>query len=111
MAWVTADEQLAGGVGVAEQGGVTPTPTTYTFLEAHEIIKKLVDKRGSSNKCITLEDIQTDTGMTATQVKEHLDVMILDEAITNVYTENGNPMVCSIDAMQKLINKLRELKV
>jgi hypothetical protein len=44
-------------------------------------------------------------------VREHLEIMEIDESVKYMETGTEDPMVCGIDALQRLVENLRKLKV
>ena len=118
MGRVLLDEKIVGTTKIsAKAPPVTPPvsppvtpPTTVGFLERHKKIKKVVDKEGKLYRCPSVNDIATEVGLSVEDTKLHLDVMETDEAIKPVQ-KGDNPPICSIDAMQRLVDSLRKLRV
>ena len=134
MVWVTEERKAVGGVGLTEEGvpvpGPTPpevpvtptpppgvglrpaeiTPVEIGFLADHKKIKSIIDKRGYRYLCTKPSKIADDTGLPLDVVLEHLKVMELDESAK--FMETGeDALICGIDALQRLVENLRKLKV
>lgn len=125
MVWKTADRTVVGQVGIGRPPATPPftppvtppiTPPVTpaiptTFYEDHVKIKKAIDKKGKSGYCITPAEIAADTSLPLGTVNEHLRIFELDEAATTVQKGVDNPAICSTDALDALIKKLRKLRV
>lgn len=96
-------------VGTVALGGEPPTPTG--FLERHKEIKSVIDKKGYYNyQCVTPLEIGEELGISEDVVKEHIEVLKIDEAAVSVQ-KGDNPAICSTDGLQRLVDKLRLLRV
>lgn len=82
-----------------------------TYLDEHKSIKKVIDKEGYKSRCTSAARIAADTGLPLEVVQEHLAIMEIDEAAKFMETGTEDPLVCGIDALQRLVENLRKLKV
>ena len=118
MVWKTVDRRVVGQVSI----GRTPTapyvppvtppiplPETATFLADHKKIKAYLDKEGKKYLCPQIDEIAGTTGLSVDVVQLHIDVMDEDEAIA-VMQKGANPVICSVDGMQRLVENLRKLR-
>lgn len=135
MAWVTEEEKAVAIAGVvAEKGeevpGVIPMPITplppeeiglkpavpvkvpTDFLSVHKLIKSAVDKAGYRYLCSTVEKLAESLGLEPSVVELHLSVLEVDEAGKFLQTPTEHDRAfCSVDGLQRLVEKLRKLKV
>jgi len=135
MAWIEEEKKAVAVAGVVEEPGEEvpgPTPPTVTptppggpglkpaevkemptgFLERHKIIKASVDKLGYRYLCTTVEKLAEELGLEPSVVEEHLAVLELDEAGQYLQTPTElDRAFCSVDALQRLVENLRKLKV
>ena len=134
MPWEVQDTKAVAVAGIVEEPGevppgppppeappITPPPGTglkpaevkpveIGFLADHKKIKKIIDKRGYRYLCTKPSKIADDTGLPLDVVLEHLKVMELDESAK--FMETGeDALICGIDALQRLVENLRKLKV
>ena len=126
MVWKVADRTIVGQVSIGRTptAPVTPPitppftppftppvtpPVTATFLADHKKIRAYLEKEGKKYLCPRIEEIVGKTGILADVVQLHIDVMSEDEAIA-VVQKGVNPVVCSVDAMQRLVENLRKLR-
>jgi hypothetical protein len=107
-----------GGTPVGPHGlpGVTGLPIggikkVGTFLDQHKLVKKVIDKEGYKSRCTSAARIAADTGLPLEVVQEHLEIMEIDEAARFMESGTEDPMICGIDALQRLVENLRKLKV
>lgn len=82
--------------------------TRSAFYTAHAKVKKEIDKAGKGGLCLTPEEIATKTNIDIEDVKEHIEIIKLDEAGAEVHEKSG--VVCSTDGMSKLVETLRRLR-
>jgi hypothetical protein len=82
-----------------------------TYLDEHKMVKKVIDKEGYKSRCSSAARIAADTGLPLEIVQEHLEIMEVDESVKYLETGTEDPMVCGIDALQRLVENLRKLKV
>jgi hypothetical protein len=75
------------------------------------MVKKVIDKEGYKSRCSSAARIAADTGLPLAVVQEHLEIMEIDEAARFMETGTADPMICGIDALQRLVENLRKLKV
>ena len=94
-------------IPVAAARKVEQVPTK--FLEEHKKIKAYLDKEGKKYLCPPVSEIMETTGLSENDVQLHISVMVEDEALA-VVKKGDNPVVCSIDAMQRLVENLRKLR-
>jgi len=136
MPWEVQDTKAVAVAGIVEEPGeVPPGPTpeapTVTplpegtglkpaevkeraegFFERHKAIKAAVDKAGYRYLCSTVEKLATELELEPSVVEEHLRVLELDEAGKFMQTPTElDRAFCSVDAMQRLVENLRKLKV
>ena len=124
MAWVVVDTVELGVEIVPEGGtpigappsGVTGLPIggvkkMATYIDNHKAIKKVIDKEGYKSRCSSAARISADTGLPIDVVREHLELMEIDESVKYMETGTEDPLVCGIDALQRLVENLRKLKV
>jgi len=114
MVWKTAERTIVGQVSI----GRTPTPpyvppvtppVTATFLADHKKIRAYLEKQGKKYLCPTIDEIAGTTGISKEVTQIHIDVMSEDEALA-VVQKGANPAICSVDAMQRLVENLRKLR-
>ena len=109
----------AGGVPMGPSGipsAVTGLPVAVvkkagTYLDNHKAVKKVIDKAGYKYLCTTPAEIAAATGLPLDIVNEHLALLEIDEAAKFVQKGTENPTICGADALQRLIENLRKLKV
>ena len=82
-----------------------------SYLDDHKAVKKVIDKEGYKSRCSSAARIAADTGLPIDVVREHLEIMEIDESVKYMETGTEDPMVCGIDALQRLVENLRKLKV
>ena len=82
-----------------------------TYIDQHKSVKRIIDKEGYKSRCTSAARIAADTGLPIDVVREHLEIMEIDESARFMETGTEDPMVCSIDALQRLVENLRKLKV
>lgn len=82
-----------------------------TYIDEHKMVKKVIDKEGYKSRCSSAARIAADTGLPIDVVREHLEIMEVDESVKYLETGTEDPMVCGIDALQRLVENLRKLKV
>ena len=134
MVWETQEKKAVGSVPiVTAEGEVPPGPTPVVppvtpppgvglrpaeikvpvgFLERHKAIKAAVDRLGYRYLCSTVEKLANELGLEPSVVEEHLRVLELDEAGKFLQTPTElDRAFCSIDALQRLVENLRKLKV
>lgn len=134
MVWELEERKAVGGIPIVTEPGeelppapevppITPAPpegiglkpaavpvTPTGFLEEHKKIKSIIDKRGYRYLCTKPSKIADDSGLPLDVVLEHLKVMELDESAK--FMETGeDALICGIDALQRLVENLRKLKV
>ena len=119
MVWKVADRTIVGQVSIGRTPTapvtppitppVTPPVITAKFLDEHKKIKKYLEKEGKKYLCPQIDEIAGTTGLSVDVVQLHIDVMDEDEAIA-VVQKGANPVVCSVDAMQRLVENLRKLR-
>ena len=121
MVWKVADRTIVGQVSIGRTPTapvappitppVTPpvTPITATFLADHKKIRAYLEKEGKKYLCPRIDEIVGTTGIPADVVQLHIDVMSEDEAIA-VVQKGVNPGICSVDALQRLVENLRKLR-
>ncbi len=107
-----------GGTPIGPGGlpGVTGLPIggvkkVGTYIDAHKLVKRVIDKEGYKSRCSSAARIAADTGLPLEIVQEHLEIMEVDESVKYLETGTEDPMVCGIDALQRLVENLRKLKV
>lgn len=125
MVWKTAERTVVGQVGIGRPPATPPftppvtppiaippvtPPSTVGFLEDHKKIKKFIDTQGKKYLCPLIDEIAGTTGISEDVVRLHLDVMDEDEAIA-VVGKGTNPPVCGVDAVSRLVENLRKLRV
>jgi hypothetical protein len=112
-------------VEIVPEGGtpVGPPPTGITglpiggikkvasYIDDHKMVKKVIDKEGYKSRCSSAARIAADTGLPLAVVQEHLEIMEVDESVKYMESGTEDPMVCGIDALQRLVENLRKLKV
>lgn len=103
-------------VGPGERPSVTGLPIggvkkVGTYIDEHKMVKKVIDKEGYKSRCSSAARISADTGLPLEIVQEHLELMEIDESVKYLETGTEDPMVCGIDALQRLVENLRKLKV
>jgi hypothetical protein len=96
--------------------GVTglPTPSVKkagSYVDDHKAVKRVIDKAGYKSRCSSAARIAADIGFPLEVVQEHLAIMEIDESAKFMETGTEDPLVCSIDALQRLVENLRKLKV
>ena len=82
-----------------------------SYVEDHKAVKKVIDKAGYKYLCTTPAEIAAATGLPLDIVYEHLALLELDEAAKFVQKGTENPTICGADALDRLIQNLRKLKV
>jgi hypothetical protein len=82
-----------------------------TYIDDHKMVKKVIDKEGYKSRCSSAARIAADTGLPLEVVQEHLELMEIDESVKYMESGTEDPMVCGIDALQRLVENLRKLKV
>jgi hypothetical protein len=97
-------------------GGVTglPGPSVMkegTYLDDHKAVKRVIDKAGYKYMCTTPAEVAAATGFPLEIVNEHLALLEIDEAAKFVQKGTENPTICGADALQRLVENLRKLKV
>lgn len=107
-----------GGTPVGPLGppGVTGLPIggikkVGTYIDDHKAVKRVIDKEGYKSRCSSAARIAADTGLPLAVVQEHLEIMEVDECAKYVETGTEDPLICGIDALQRLVENLRKLKV
>ena len=126
MAWEDIDT-VELGVEIVPEGGVPLGPSGIpsavtglpiagvkkagTYLDNHKAVKKVIDKAGYKYLCTTPAEIAAATGLPLDIVNEHLALLEIDEAAKFVQKGTENPTICGADALQRLIENLRKLKV
>lgn len=107
-----------GGTPVGPGGlpGVTGLPIggvkkVGTYIDEHKLVKRVIDKEGYKSRCSSAARVSAETGLPLEVVQEHLELMQIDESVKYLESGTEDPMVCSIDALQRLIENLRKLKV
>ena len=114
MVWKTAERTIVGQVSIGKTPAppyvppVTP-PVTATFLADHKKIRTYLEKQGKKYLCTTIDEVAGTTGIPKDVVQLHIDVMSEDEALA-VVQKGANPAICSVDAMQRLVENLRKLR-
>ena len=129
MAWKLADERVVAGVSVGRTSATAPPvtppiippvilpvappvapPVTAGFLEDHKKIKKFIDTQGKKYLCPPMDEIAGTTGIPEDVVRLHISVMEEDESIA-VVGKGTNPPVCGVDAVSRLVENLRKLRI
>ena len=111
MVWRTAERKVVGSVSIGEEGLLPPPFIPTAFFEDHKKIKRVIDHKGYySYQCVTPSEIAEEVGLSEGVVKEHIDVLELDEAAVPMQ-KGENPAVCSVQGLDRLVKKLRELRV
>ena len=119
MVWKVADRTIVGQVSIGRTptAPVTPPitppttpPVTATFLADHKKIKKFIDTQGKKYLCPPVDEIAGTTGIPEDVVRLHLDVMEEDESIA-IVGKGTNPPVCGVDAVSRLVDNLRKLRI
>ena len=82
-----------------------------SYIDDHKAVKKVIDKEGYKSRCSSAARIAADTGLPIDVVREHLEIMEVDECARFMETGTEDPMICGIDALQRLVENLRKLKV
>ena len=82
-----------------------------TYIEQHKSVKRVIDKEGYKSRCSSAARIAADTGLPLEVVQEHLEIMEIDECAKYMETGTEDPMICGIDALDRLVQNLRKLKV
>lgn len=82
-----------------------------TYIDDHKAVKRVIDKEGYKSRCSSAARIAADTGLPLELIQEHLEIMEIDESVKYLESGTEDPMVCSIDALQRLVENLRKLKV
>ena len=108
-----------GGIPVgpgAPPSGVTGLPEVRpkkegTYVDDHKAVKKVIDKAGYKYLCTTPAEIAAATGFPIEIVNEHLALLEVDEAAKFVQKGTENPTICGADALDRLVQNLRKLKV
>lgn len=105
-----------GGSPIGPPSGVTGLPIgsgkkVGTYLDDHKSVKRVIDKAGYSYMCTTPAEIAAATGLPIDIVNEHLAILEIDEAAKFVQKGTENPTICGADALQRLVENLRKLKV
>ncbi len=121
---VVVDELVIGTVEIARPGttpvGPKPTPpaaptmpvapprraakvSRSKYYEEHEKILKLLRRE----MCLTDEEVAAKTGIDIESVKEHRQIMELDEAAIAVQEKENSP-ICHVDRLAKKLRTLRE---
>lgn len=93
----------------AVRTGKTVVTPKMGFLDDHKKIKKFIDKEGKKYLCPTTDEIVGEVGLSAFDVRLHLDVMKEDEAAVSVQ-KGDNPAICSADGLNRLVDNLRKLR-
>jgi hypothetical protein len=96
--------------------GVTGLPVAGvkkegTYIDDHKAVKRVIDKAGYKYMCTTPAEIAAATGFPLEIVQEHLALLEVDEAAKFVQKGTANPTICGADALQRLVENLRKLKV
>jgi len=99
-----------GGPGYPELPGPS-VKQPKTYLEQHKAVKRVIDKAGYKYLCTTPAEVAAATGLPIEIVNEHLALLEIDEAAKYVQKGTENPTICGADALQRLIENLRKLKV
>ena len=125
MVWKTAERRVVGQVGVGRPPATPPftppvtppieippvtPPVTVGFLDDHKKIKKFIDTQGKKYLCPPMDEIAGTTGIPEDVVRLHISVMEEDESIA-VVGKGTNPPVCGVDAVSRLVDNLRKLRV
>lgn len=100
--------ELPSGVTGLPIGGIKKVGT---YIDDHKLVKKVIDKEGYKSRCSSAARIAADTGLPLEVVREHLEIMEVDECAKYVETGTEDPLICGIDALQRLVENLRKLKV
>ena len=128
MVWKLADERVVAQVGVGKTSATAPVappfvppitppftppvtpPVTAAFLADHKKIRKFIDTQGKKYLCPPMDEIAGTTGIPKDVVRLHLDVMEEDESIA-IVGKGTNPPVCGVDAVSRLVENLRKLRI
>lgn len=116
MGRVLLDEKIVGTTQIsAKAPPVTPPvsppvtpPTTVGYLEEHKKINSFLKKEGYSYRCPSIAKIAESTKLDEATVKSHVDIMIVDENVTNV--NKTGEIICNVDSLQRLAENLRKLR-
>jgi hypothetical protein len=81
------------------------------YLDDHKAVKRVIDKAGYKYMCTTPAEVAAATGFPLEIVNEHLALLEIDEAAKFVQKGTENPTICGADALQRLVENLRKLKV
>lgn len=108
-----------GGIPVgpgAPPSGVTGLPVAgvkkpKTYLDQHKAVKRVISKQGYKYLCTSAARIAAETGLPLDVVREHLEIMQIDESAKFMESGTEDPLVCGIDSLQRLVENLRKLKV
>lgn len=82
-----------------------------TYIDDHKRVKRVIDKAGYKYMCTSAARIAADVALPLEVVQEHLAIMELDESVKYMEKGTADPLVCGIDALQRLVENLRKLKV
>ena len=82
-----------------------------TYLDQHKLVKRVIDKAGYKYMCSTPAEIAAATGLPLDTVNEHLALLEIDESAKFVQVGTEDPTICGVDALQRLVESLRKLKV
>ena len=100
-------------VGKMKLGDVTPPkppkpPVKLSLLERHRKIKDYLEHEGYYKyKCPSITEIAEKTGFDESTLREHIDIMKEDEAISEV----NEGIICNVDSLARLTKNLRELRI
>lgn len=125
MAWEDIDT-VELGVEIVPEGGTPVGPSGLpgvtglpiggvkkmgSYIDDHKAIKRVIDKAGYAYMCTTPAEIAASTSLPLEIVLEHLELLEIDEAAKFVQKGTENPTICGADALQRLVENLRKLKV
>lgn len=82
---------------------VAPTVAIREFVTQHKLLKSLIQKAGEKKKCLPVDWIVRDSGLSAHDVDSHLRVFEMDRYTSKI----NNGVVCSVEAVGELMKALR----
>jgi len=102
---IPAAARLPSRTPVPETPARTPAPTMAIreFVTQHKLLKSLIQKAGEKRKCLPVDWIVRDSGLSAHDVDSHLRVFEMDRYTSKI----NNGIVCSIEAVGELMKALR----
>lgn len=106
MAWTLAETKELATVEISKTV-ITPVAIPQVaireFVTQHKLLKSLIQIAGEKKKCLPVDRIVRDSGLSAHDVDSHLRVFEMDRYTSKV----NNGVVCSIEAVGELMKALK----